>query len=189
MSFEQIADPPIQTKRTHRIALIGAESSGKTTLATELTVALRDLGYNAGMVPEYLRIWCGKHGRMPAFTDQEGIIEGQIALEDAAANKFEVLVCDPAALTTGFYSLQYFGSDLHLERDLLDRYQQLFLCDIDFPWHADALRDGETARADTHALIVNYLTESHEIIKRTIPLVSGSTPERLALVLALLNLD
>ena len=40
-----------------------------------------------------------------------------------------------------------------------------------------------------HDLIVNYLTESAEILTGSIPLLSGSTPERLALALALLNLD
>jgi nicotinamide riboside kinase len=92
-------DPPIQVAKTHRLALLGAESSGKTTLAMELTKALRDLGYNAGMVPEYLRIWCIENGRTPDFTEQEAIIEGQLALEDAAATQFAVLVCDPAAIT------------------------------------------------------------------------------------------
>ena len=182
-------DPPIEVANTHRIALLGAESSGKTTLAMELTTALRDLGYNAGMVPEYLRIWCIEHGRSPNFTEQEAIIEGQLALEDVAATQFAVLVCDPAAITTGFYSLEYFGSDLHLEWDLLDRYDQLFLCDIDFPWRADPLREGEIARTHMHALIVNYLTESAEMLAGNIPLLSGSTPERLALALALLNID
>ncbi len=189
VSSEQIVDPPIQVAKTHRLALLGAESSGKTTLAMELTKALRDLGYNAGMVPEYLRIWCIENGRTPDFTEQEAIIEGQLALEDAAATQFAVLVCDPAAITTGFYSLEYFGSDLHLEWDLLDRYDQLFLCDIDFPWRADPLRDGEIARTHMHALIVDYLTESAEMLAGNIPLLSGSTSERLAVALALLNLD
>ena len=187
-------DPSIRAEKTHRIALLGAESSGKTTLATELTAALRDLGYDAGMVPEYLRMWCLEHGRLPAFTDQEAIIAGQLALEDAAATQFGVLVCDPAAISTGFYSLEYFGSDLHLEWGLLDRYHQLFLCDIDFPWHADPLRESAAARERLHALIADHLadpTESPnptEFPKRTIPLLSGSTPERLALALTLLNL-
>ena len=92
VSSEQIVDPPIQVAKTHRVALLGAESSGKTTLAMELTQALRDLGYNAGMVPEYLRIWCIENGRTPDFTEQEAIIEGQLALEDAAATQFAQFV-------------------------------------------------------------------------------------------------
>ncbi len=188
MSFGQIADPPFGSEKTYRIALLGAESSGKTTLATKLTAALRELGYNVGMVPEYLRTWCEENSRLPDFEDQEVILEGQLALEDAAATQFDVLVCDPAAITTGFYSLEYFGSDLHLEWDLLDRYDQLFLCDIDFPWQPDPMREGEAARDHMHALIVTYLTQTREILEGNIPLLSGSAPERLALALALLTL-
>jgi nicotinamide riboside kinase len=187
MSCEQTADPLSVPPRKYRIALIGAESSGKTTLAIDLTAALRDQGYNAGMVPEYLRSWCQENSRLPQFEDQGVILEGQLALEDAAANKFDVLVCDPAAITTGFYSLEYFGSELHLDRKLLDRYDQLFLCDIDFPWHPDPLRDSEATREHMHSLIVTYLTRTHEIADGKIPLLSQSAQQRLARALSLLS--
>ena len=188
MTFGHVADPLFGSKKTYRIALLGAESSGKTTLATELTTALRELGYNAGMVPEYLRTWCKENSRLPKFDDQGVILEGQLALEENAATQFDVLVCDPAAITTGFYSMEYFGSDLHLEWDLIDRYDQLFLCDIDFPWQPDPLRDSKAVRGHMHSLIVTYLTEAQGILAGNIPLLSGSAPERLALALALLEL-
>jgi len=76
MTFGHVADPLFGSKKTYRIALLGAESSGKTTLATELTTALRELGYNAGMVPEYLRTWCKENSRLPEFDDQGVILEG-----------------------------------------------------------------------------------------------------------------
>lgn len=188
MRFEQTGDPLSGSRKNYRIALLGAESSGKTTLATDLTAALRARGYNAGMVPEYLRIWCQENSRLPGFDDQVVILEGQLALEDAAAARFDVLVCDPAAITTGFYSLEYFGSDLHLDRGLLDRYNQIFLCDIDFPWEPDPLRDGEATRKHMHSLIVTYLTQSREIAGRRIPLLSQSAQQRLAQALSLLTL-
>ena len=168
--------------------MLGAESSGKTTLATDLTAALRDRGYNAGMVPEYLRTWCEENSRLPEFYDQDLILRGQLAMEDAAAAKFDVLVCDPAAITTGFYSLEYFGSDLQLERELLDRYDQIFLCDIDFPWQPDPLRDSEATREHMHSLIVTYLTQTHENADGRIPLLSQSPQQRLARALSLLTL-
>ena len=106
MSLDQTSDPLSGLPAKYRIALLGAESSGKTTLAIALTAALRDLGYNAGMVPEYLRMWCEEKSRLPEFDDQEVILEGQLALEDAAGDQFDVLVCESAAITTGFYSLE-----------------------------------------------------------------------------------
>jgi nicotinamide riboside kinase len=188
MSSEQTADPVSGSPVKYRIALLGAESSGKTTLAIDLTAALRERGYNAGMVPEYLRTWCQENSRLPEFDDQEVIVEGQLALENAAADQFDVLVCDPAAITTGFYSLKYFGSDLHLERQLLDRYDQIFLCDIDFPWQPDPLRDSEATREQMHSLIVTYLTQTRSLNDKEIPLLSQSAPQRLALALSLLTL-
>lgn len=188
MTFGHVADPLLGSKKTYRIALLGAESSGKTTLATELTTALRELGYNTGMVPEYLRTWCKENSRLPEFADQGVILEGQLALEDAAATQFDVLVCDPAAITTGFYSMEYFGTEAHLDRDLLDRYDQMFLCDIDFPWQPDPLRDGEDVRNHMHSLIVTYLTQKQESLGEKIPLLSGSAPDRLASALAHIEL-
>ncbi len=188
MRSEQTGDPLSGSRKNYRIALLGAESSGKTTLAIELTAALRDRGYNAGMVPEYLRIWCEENSRLPDFDDQDLILEGQLALEETAASQFDVLVCDPAAITTGFYSLEYFGSDLHLEWELLDRYDQIFLCDIDFPWQPDPLRDSEATREHMHSLIVTYLTQTPEIADGRIPLLSRSAQQRLARALSLLTL-
>lgn len=188
MRSEQTGDPLPGSRRNYRIAVLGAESSGKTTLATDLTGALCRKGYNAGMVPEYLRTWCEENSRLPEFEDQDLILKGQLALEDVAATQFDVLVCDPAAITTGFYSLEYFGSDQHLARELIDRYDQIFLCDIDFPWQPDPLRDSEATREHMHSLIVTYLTQTPETADERIPLLSQSAPQRLARALSLLTL-
>jgi nicotinamide riboside kinase len=188
MSLQQASDPPSGPPAKFRIALLGAESSGKTTLAIALTAALRDQGYNAGMVPEYLRTWCEENSRLPELDDQKVILEGQLALEDAAVAEFDVLVCDPAAITTGFYSLEYFGSNQHLDPEYLHRYDQVFLCDIDFPWQPDPLRDSETVREHMHALIVTYLTQTKSVQDKEIPLLSQSAHQRLALAISLLSL-
>jgi nicotinamide riboside kinase len=188
MSLEQTSDPLSGSQAKYRIALLGAESSGKTTLAISLTAALRDQGYNAGMVPEYLRDWCEENSRLPQLDDQGVILQGQLNLEDAAAAQFDVLVCDPAAITTGFYSLEYFGSDLHLNPRYLNRYDRVFLCDIDFPWQPDPLRDSETVREHMHTSIVTYLTQTKSVQDKEIPLLSQSAPQRLALALSLLSL-
>jgi hypothetical protein len=59
-----------------RIGLIGAESTGKTTLAAQLARATGGL-----WVPEYLRDFCVLHGRPPRADEQQGVIDGQIARE------------------------------------------------------------------------------------------------------------
>jgi HTH-type transcriptional repressor of NAD biosynthesis genes len=48
-----------------KIALLGAESTGKTTLATELAARLRQQGKSVAVVPEVLREWVARAGREP----------------------------------------------------------------------------------------------------------------------------
>ncbi len=188
MSFGHFADPLSRARNTYRVAVLGAESSGKTTLATGLTAALCELGYNAGLVPEYLRTWCQENARLPDFVDQDVVLAGQLASEETAAARYDVLVCDPAAITTGFYSRIYFKSDRHLQGELLDRYDHVFLCDIDFPWQPDPLRESDAARAQMQSLIVTYLTNVRGSTHPAIPTLSGSASQRLSSALDHLNL-
>ncbi len=60
-----------------RIALLGAESTGKTTLARALASRLQDAGLRVVLVPEVLREFCDREGRLPGPEDQRGIAEEQ----------------------------------------------------------------------------------------------------------------
>ena len=164
----------------HRIGLLGAESSGKSTLSVALTDKLNQLGIKAVTVPEYLREWCELHGRTPEFSDQNEILQGQIAAEDRAArlNPGAVLVCDPAAITTPLYSHLYFADSTELDLSLLARYDLLLWCDIDFDWAPDPLRDGHRMREHMHHLIANSHSEFERFHRETIPLISGDLSER-----------
>jgi nicotinamide riboside kinase len=164
-----------------RIGLIGAESSGKTTLALALVNELNLQGTYAVFVPEYLRTWCEKSGRIPLLDDQPEILIGQLAAEDLAARNHPgaVLVCDPAAITTPLYSQLYFEHDAQIDVTLLKRYQQLLWCDIDFDWVPDPLRDGPLMRRRMHDLIANYVPEWERIFGKPIPMVTGGIEERL----------
>ena len=55
------------------VALLGGESSGKTTLGLALTHQLNALGVSATLVPEHLRAWCEQQGRAPAQGEQAAI--------------------------------------------------------------------------------------------------------------------
>ena len=61
-----------------RIALLGAESTGKTHLAEALAERLRAQGQSALVISEVLRAWCERQGRTPHVHEQAGI-----ALEQA----------------------------------------------------------------------------------------------------------
>jgi nicotinamide riboside kinase len=164
-----------------RIGLIGAESSGKTTLSEALVHALKSTGTPAVVVPEFLRTWCEEHNRLPSASDQSEVLAGQLAREDQIAdqNPGAVLVCDPAAITTALYSLLYFGDESLMDLRLLDRYQWLIWCDIDIDWAADDLRDGKIRRQQMHELIANQLPEFEAAWGGPIPLISGTVADRI----------
>lgn len=170
-----------QRRDLHRIGLLGAESSGKTTLAVALVSELNNRGIPAVLVPEYLRTWCEQSGRLPTIEDQAEILRGQIAAEDttARAHPDAVLVCDPAAITTPLYSQLYFGKAINIETELLRRYQRLIWCNIDIDWSPDPLRDSPVMRERMHDLITGYMPAWEGIHGGLIPLVSGSVEERL----------
>jgi nicotinamide riboside kinase len=173
-SREQRIDP-------YRIGLLGAESSGKTTLANALVGELNYQGIPAVLVPEYLRTWCEQTGRLPAIEDQTEILHGQIDSEDSAAREHPgaVLVCDPAAITTPLYSQLYFSQAGNIDTELLSRYQRLIWCNIDIDWSPDPLRDGPEMRTRMHELLSEFIPSWEAIHGAPIPLVSGRLEERL----------
>jgi nicotinamide riboside kinase len=92
-------------KQPYRVAIIGAASSGKTTLAQALAQR-----YGAVWVPEYLREFCDTRQSVPVSTDQFHIATTQVAREDAlAAQGGRFLFCDTTPLMTAVYSIHYFG--------------------------------------------------------------------------------
>jgi nicotinamide riboside kinase len=56
-----------------KIALLGAESTGKSELASQLNKYFRDLGKTVNFVPEYLRTWCEQENRTPRQDEQLAI--------------------------------------------------------------------------------------------------------------------
>ena len=65
-----------------RIALLGAESTGKTALAATLAERLaQHTGWRCTWVPEWLRTWCDRAGRTPRRDEQRAIAEQQQARE------------------------------------------------------------------------------------------------------------
>ena len=55
------------------IALLGGESSGKTTLAQALHQHMQEqLHIETALVPEQLRLWCQAMGRAPRAEEQPG---------------------------------------------------------------------------------------------------------------------
>jgi len=128
------------------VALLGAECTGKSTLAHALAAH-----FKAGLVAEYLREWCATHGRTPQRHEQAHIAQVQATRIAAAAREHELVICDTTPLITALFSEHYFG-DASLTAQALDFQRRCALnlvCDPDLPWQADGfLRDGPQARTD-----------------------------------------
>ncbi len=132
------------------IAVVGAESTGKTLLARTLAHRLADqTGQRCTWVPEHLRRWCDEQGRTPQRHEQAAIAAQQTALIDAAAQSHDVVVCDTTALMTAVYSHTVFGDD-SLDASALQAHRRVsltLLMALDLPWVADGLqRDGPQVR-------------------------------------------
>ncbi len=147
--------------RALMIAIVGAESTGKTTLAEALAPRLAQLsGLKVCWVPEVLRDWCDQQGRTPRADEQATIAEAQHQRIDTAAADHEVVICDTTALMTAVYSRLIFG-DRALDARALTLHRRMsltLLTALDLPWVADGLqRDGPQVRAPVDALLREWL--------------------------------
>ena len=75
--------PPGSAMTARRVALLGAESTGKSRLAQELADHLRGRGLRAVAVPEVLREWCERQGRAPRPEEQLALAQEQERRVDA----------------------------------------------------------------------------------------------------------
>ena len=143
------------------ICLVGAECSGKTTLAQALAAHFSGL-----WVPESLRTFCEVHGRTPNKEEQSEVLECQLFLEtellaQARREACNHVFCDTAPLLTAVYS-EYFFSDKSLyarAHALHSGYSLTILLAPDLPWQPDGIqRDGPNVRDRVHSLIERELT-------------------------------
>jgi nicotinamide riboside kinase len=143
------------------IALLGAESTGKSELAEALAGRIAALtGMRCSWVPELLREWCDERGRTPQVHEQFDIARGQQVRIDAAAARHEVVVCDTTALMTAVYSRYVFGDD-SLDAWAVAEHRRCawtLVTALDLPWLPDGLqRDGPHAREPVDALLRDML--------------------------------
>ena len=144
------------------ICLIGAECTGKTTLAQALAQTMGGL-----WVPEYLRSFTAQNGRTPDRAEQAHILQEQVRQETAALatarrQRQALVFCDTAPLLTAVYSDVVFAdASLYPQaHGLHARYAITLLLEPDIPWVADGLqRDGVQSRATVHARIERALSE------------------------------
>ena len=136
--------PPVRPYFVRRVAILGAESTGKTTLARALADRFQTV-----WVPEYAREYLSARAQPCTRDDMLRIAHGQAASEDGLARQANrLLICDTDVLTTQIWHERYFGDCPPELRDLAaQRVPDLcLLCDADVPWEADGIRDSPGQR-------------------------------------------
>ena len=171
-------DPHVRAHFVLRVCLVGAESTGKTTLA-----ALLADRYETVWVREYGREYSERTGKQlgDEWTTNEfrHIADVQTANEDELAQVANgILVCDTDVFTTARFHEVYVGApDAELERRArARRYDLYLLCGLDAPFVQDGWRADGPHRAAMDAAYRRHLAESGT------PWVElrGSIEERLA---------
>ena len=138
------------------ISLLGAESTGKTTLARTLAERLRAEGRRVALVEEALREFCVRENRTPRADEQAAIADMQSQRIDDAAQSHDWVVADTSALTVAVYSQLLFNDSSLIAPALAAqrRYSATLLTALDLPWVADGhIRDGAHVRQPVDALL------------------------------------
>jgi HTH-type transcriptional regulator, transcriptional repressor of NAD biosynthesis genes len=174
-------EPCVRAYFVKRVVLIGAESTGKTTLAQHL--ARR---FDTVWVPEYGREHWEKKvaglsmdGPLPGWTPDEflHIAQEQQRRENTAARiANRVLICDTNAFATGTWFERYqHGRDARVDAvGAADKVDLYLLTAPDVPFVQDGVRDGEQIRQWMHDRFA-------ELLKRqsvATVLLTGGFPER-----------
>jgi len=143
------------------IALVGAESTGKTALASAVSERMAAAtGLRCSWVPEVLRSWCEDHGRTPQQHEQAAIATAQAAAIDSATQDHDLVLCDTTPLMIAVYSEMVFGdtSLYPMACAWQQRCDLTLLTALDLPWIADGLqRDGPHVREPVDALLRRQL--------------------------------
>lgn len=153
-------------KSVIKVAVLGAESTGKTTLCRDLAAH-----FDCPWVPEYMRTYLQAKWDDEQLTctweDLLPIAQGQIKLENKLAEEAtqtfdnnRYLFCDTSLFELMVYSNWYYGDcpEVLTQAALVHHYDLILLTDVDTPWVADDLRDSPHQRDEISAYFADQLT-------------------------------
>ena len=189
-------EPCVRAWFVKRVVLVGAESTGKTTLAQQLADHFQTV-----WVPEYGREhWEEKVSKLassetsPSWSSEEfiHIAQEQQRREDLAARQANrILICDTNAFATGTWYERYFQAR-HPLVDSIGRQSKtdLYLLTVpDVPFVQDGFRDGQHIRNWMHDRFTEQLTNltQRDPAVRTVQ-IEGSYEQRLSTAIASIDL-
>ena len=177
-------------KSVINVAILGAESTGKTTLCRDLAAH-----FGCPWVPEYMRTYLqakwDKEHLTCTWEDLLPIAQGQIELENKLAEQAaqnsdsSYLFCDTSLFELMVYANWYYGDcpDALTQSALTHHYDLILLTEVDIPWVADDLRDSPHQRDEISAYFESQLTRHQKPFHR----IGGDRDERVQQVLEWLS--
>lgn len=186
-SFEnkKFIHPIVYKDLITKVVLLGAPSTGKTTLAEKLA-----LHFGTQWMPEYGREYWEKHqiNKRLTLEDLLKIAETHIEREDALVlQSNRILFSDTNAITTYLFSLDYHGTALaaleNLAKAAENRHDIIFVCDTDIPYDDTWDRSGDVKRKEFQQRIIEDLNNRN--LKYY--MLSGTIDERIEQVSKVLS--
>lgn len=143
-----------------KVVLFGPESTGKTTLASQLAYH-----YQTVWAPEYARRYLQKKWnnkrQVCEHEDLMPIAIGQMKLENKLAKRADkILICDTDLLETKVYSEEYYDGIVDPDLEMASQhndYDLYLLTYIDIPWKLDSIRDRPGEREEMFNAFENTL--------------------------------
>lgn len=186
LAYWAYLEPPVRGYLAKRVCVVGAESTGTTTLARALAAH-----YRTAWVPEYGRAYSelkAARGDSDTWTSDEftQIAAEQGRQEDEAARRADrLLICDTDPFATGIWHRRYLGTRSPAVEAIAESYRpDLYLLTGDeIPFVQDGLRDGEHIRHWMHDTFAEELTRAG----RPFALLRGPHAARLAAATTLID--
>lgn len=175
-----------------KVAVIGPESTGKSTLCQRLAEV-----YKTQWVPEYAREYLTEHDMPYTYNSLLNIAKGQIELEEKhfkelAEKHSPFPTLQPLFIDTEMYVMKVWSEFVFnkchqfiIDKIVERQYDLYLLCNIDLPWAPDVLREYPDP-LPRQQLFRMY----HDIlINQSTPwaVVSGDTEQRLQSSIAAVN--
>lgn len=165
-----------------KIAIVGAESTGKTWLCGALAKH-----YSTVWVPEYAREYFNDSDIYNYTLDDLVIIaQRQVELEKKSLNEANgILFCDTSLITLKIWAELEFKTTPDYIQQQLERvsYDYYLITDNQIPWVADKLRENK------HSRELLFRMNVAEVEKSLIPytIISGTDTQRLENAIAVIN--
>ena len=184
-AHRRFLSPRVYFDHLIKVVLLGAPSTGKSTLAEKLAEH-----FKTTHMPEYGREYWELNNIQRRLTPEQLLEiavthrERELVLAHEANQYFFI---DTNALTTKVFSQYYHGDSLpglsELSNETKERYDLVILCGDDIPYDDTADRSGETNRSDFQQATIQELNELgakyHE--------VTGSIQDRISQVSRILE--